>query len=516
MKLLLAVAVLSLASCIVRGPQPRPVDRVLSLERDDAAFQDLVRGGGELLDILKAFQPIAPSRGLPVVAILYAQGEGDAVPLDLKASHYAAFRWPTANAEENVLVEGWVWDELERDLLLAGRQALPFLARGLAQAAPDERTALRTARLMMRIGGRAAMESFAGLLDVGRDLGGPRVKDVAAAALLVLGFQDLPLRQADPEAVVRSARDWWEAAKGGTAEEWVRSSREALAARRKEGDPEGVEPVLELFEAGGDAPVPALLARLREGRGAAFDADRRLGQATGLNAWRPVWERLGELRAALRLWRPPEDLDLRWERLLGGKLLRFTVAAVGCRPQEDAGAVLWAKETVLHPSESDLIELQIGGGAYTFHARLRDLGTRVAVGEFAPSGARVYEGSAGKPLLHFSADLRAVLLVTAEEVDTRPAPRPPEAMKRDVRRTLRALAGTSAEGARALAYLRDPGDLPFFLERKAGAALLLLGDPAALEFRPSLEPWEIEAALRVAKDPKVREYLEGLRSAGRR
>ena len=111
--------------------------------------------------------------------------------------------------------------------------------------------------------------------------------------------------------------------------------------------------------------------------------------------------------------------------------------------------------------------------------------------------------------------LRAAFLVTVEEVDARPAPRPPEALNRDLRRALRELAGTSEDGARALAYLRDPGDLPFFRERKAGAALLLLGDPAALELRPSLEPWEIEVALRAATDEKVREYLEGIRSAGR-
>ncbi len=514
MKLLFAVAVVFLSACTIRSPQQRAAERVLALERDDGSFQDLVRGGGELLDVLKAFQPLAPARGYPVVAILYAQGEGDAVPLDLKAAHYAAFRWPAADADENALVEPWVWDELEHDLLRAGRQALPFLARGLAQGAPDERSALRAARVMMRIGGRAAMEALAGLLEAGRELGGVRVKDVAAAALLVLGYQDLPLRQADPDAVVQSARDWWAAAKDQSAEEWIRSSREALAARRKEGDAEGVEPVLELLEAGGDAPLPTLQARLREGRGPAFDADRRLEQATSFSAWRPVWERLGELRASLRLWRPPEDLELRWRRLLGGKLLRFTVAAVGYRPREDRGGLLWAKETVLHPTESDLIELQIGEGAYIFHARLRDLGTRVALGEFAASGARVYEGSARSPLLHFSSDLRAAFLVTVEDVDARPAPRPPEAMKRDLRRTLRGLA--SEDGSRALAYLRDKDDLPLFLERKAGAALLLLGHPSALEYRPSLDSWEIDAALRVATDAKVREYLEGLRSAAPR
>jgi hypothetical protein len=67
------------------------------------------------------------------------------------------------------------------------------------------------------------------------------------------------------------------------------------------------------------------------------------------------------------------------------------------------------------------------------------------------------------------------------------------------------------DALRALAYFQDAADLPLLRERKAGAALLLLGDPAALDLHPDLRPHEIDLALRKAEDPRVRAYLEGLR-----
>jgi hypothetical protein len=516
-RLLLAAALLAPSACASKSPAEQTLERVFALERDDRAFQDLVQASPEVIDPLKAVMPSAPGRGAPVAAALYAHGEGDAVPLDLKARTWAAFRWPTAYAEENALIEPWTWDELERDLLLAGRHAVPLVARALAKESPDERCALRAARLLMRIGGRPAMEAFAGLLEADRDLGGARVMDVAAAALLVMGLQDLPLRQADPEAVVRAAREWWAAARGRGEDDWARESAAALAARRADRDPEAVEPVLELLEAGREGDAAAHLARLGEGRGAAFDANRRLERATGLSAWMPAWERTGDLRASLRLWRPPEDLALRWRRLLGGKLLRMSVSVAGYRPKEDAGALLWAHETVLHPTESDSVDLYIAAAGYSFHARARDLGTRVAIGEFSRAGlerfTRVYERAAVRPFVHFSPALKAAVLVAVEEVDARLPLRPPEIVKRDMRRMLRSMAETSDDAARALAYFQDKDDLPFFRERKAGAALLLLGDPAALELKPSLTRWEIEYARRAATDAGVRAYLDALQDA---
>src|SRR5688572_3783231 len=286
-RLLAAVLLLPQAACASRDVRQTVMERIQALGTDDRAFQDLIRGGGLALDLLKDALPAAPNRGFPLVAVLYAEGEGDAVPLDLKARHYASFRWPTAYADENALVEPAVWDELERDLLLAGRHALGFLAAALAKDSPDERAALRAARLMMRIGGRPALDAFAGLLETDRSLGGPRVLDVAAAALLVLGAQDLPLRQADPDAIARSARAWWAEGKDRPDDEWIRTSAAALAAKRAEKDPEGVEPVLELLEGKGS-------------RGEAFLENRRRERATGLSAWMPAWERIGDLRASLR------------------------------------------------------------------------------------------------------------------------------------------------------------------------------------------------------------------------
>jgi hypothetical protein len=505
-RLFAAVLFLLPAACASRDPRQAVMDRVLALGTDDDAFQDLIRGGGSALDLLKDALSAAPNRGFPLVAVLYAEGEGDAVPLDLKARHYASFRWPTAHADENALVEPAVWDELERDLLLAGRHALGFLAGALAKDSPDERTALRTARIMMRIGGRPAMEAFAGLLEADRALGGPRVRDVAAAALLVLAAQDLPLRQADPDAIARFAREWWAAAKDRPDDAWIRESAAALAAKRAEKDPEGVEPVLELLEGKGT-------------RGEAFAENRRRERATGLSAWMPAWERIGDLRAALRLWAPPADLDARWKRLLRGGLLRLTVAAVGRRPKDGAGAVLWARETFFHASENDAIDLRIAGDGYSLHVRTREFGTGAVVAEFARSGkqgyGRLYEASVVRPHVHYSPILKSAVIVAVDEVESRRPPPPPDGMKLETRKRLKALEEAGGDGAKALAYFQDPKDLPWFRERKAGAALLMLGDPAALELKPSLEIWEIDLALKVSKEPAVLEYLEALRSAPR-
>lgn len=516
MKRLFPALLVLAASCSTPDLRQEAVERALALGKEDDAFQDLLRGGDRVLDVLKAFLPAAGERGFPAAAILYAQGEGDAVPLDLKARHYAAFRWPVAHAQENALVEPAVWDELEVDLLRAGRSVLPLLARALAKESPDEKCALRAARVMMRIGGRPAREAFAGLLDVRRDLGGARVMDVAAAALLVLGHQDLPLRQPDPEAIAEAARRRWAELKDADEEAWVRRAAAELATLRKDKDPEGVEAVLELLEAGKDGDLKAQLDRLSAGRGPAYDANRRLEGATGQSAWMPVWERVGELRAALRLWKAPADLETRWRRLAGEGLLRMSLVVLGYRPKEGAGAVLWAQETCFHPTEGDAVDLLIPAAGYELHVRARERGTRAVLGEFGPGVARIEEATVVRPRLHFSSVLKSAVIVTVEEVEARPAPRPPDAVKRETRRQLKALALEGGDYARALAYFQDPADLPFFRERGAGAALLLLGDPAGLEFRPSLEPWEIDLALRVATDAGVRGYLEELRTSARR
>lgn len=505
MKRLSAVFLLGLAACAGTDPRQETYERIQALAKDEEAFQELLRAGGGDLDVLKDMVPSAPNRGFPAVALLYAAGEGDAVPLDLKARHAAAFRWPTAHADENALVEPAVWDELERDLLFAGRRSLGLLAGALAKDATDERGALRAARLMIRAGGIAAMEAFAGLLGEERRLGedGPRVRDVAAAALLVLGLRDLPLRNPDPDAIARAARDWWEGAKERPESERLRDAVQELAALRAEKDPNGVERVLELLE--GKGP-----------RGEAFLRNRRLERETGLSAWAPAWERIGDLRATLRLWSPPEDLDLRWSRLRGRGLLRLSAGAFGTRPKDGAGALLWAREAHFHASEHDGLELRIAGEGYVLHIRARECGTRAVIGEFARAGDRAYakvqEVSLARPFVLFSPILKSAMVIAVEEVEARRPPPPPDVVKKETRERAKA----AEEGARALAYLRDEKDLPAFREAKAHAALLLLGDPAGLEGKPALEAWEIEMALGTAENPEVRAYLEGLKSARRR
>jgi hypothetical protein len=177
--------------------------------------------------------------------------------------------------------------------------------------------------------------------------------------------------------------------------------------------------------------------------------------------------------------------------------------------------VLWARETFFHASENDAVDLSIGGDGYSLHLRTRELGTRGVVGEFARAGdrgyGRVYEASLVRPLVHYSPILKSALIVAVDEVDARRPLPPPDVMKAETRRRLKSME----DGARALAYFQDPADLPWFRETKAGEALLMLGDPAALALAPRLEPWEIDLALKAAKDPAVRTYLDGLRSARR-
>src|SRR5205085_11689804 len=112
-------------------------------------------------------------------------------------------------------------------------------------------------------------------------------------------------------------------------------------------------------EHAGWSPAPAplkpegLLASLSEGRAPAYDANRRLEEATGLRVYLPRLERLEELRAALRLWSPPEDLERRWRRVLVMPLLRLSVAAIGLTPRPDGTRIRWAYESHFHPVEEE-------------------------------------------------------------------------------------------------------------------------------------------------------------------
>jgi hypothetical protein len=511
-------------------------------EREDA-FQIFTTLSPEYLPQLKAALPLGAAHGFPLAAILYVRGEGDAVPLEIRVRHLAAFRWPRGYEIQNAIVEPFVWNELERDVVKAGRPALRLLADALSREAPDEEKALGLARVMLQIGGRGAAEELARLLDVERDLGGVRVGEVAAAGLLRLGWQELALRLADRKELVRAAKAWWEKARGETDEEWLASAAAALAERWKPGDVEGLRPVLELLvgeeiadvgpwrdahsgwrPSRGPLEAKELLPRLSQGRAAAFDANRRLETLAAARLDAPRARTLGELCASLRLWRPPADLGLRWRRFVESVSLRLTVAVLAPRAGGGPSSLLAAAEKVFHVTEDAAVGT--GGptphGDFMVHVQSRDLGARIVYNEhlFAAEetrGTTREHGSEG-PVVSIFPPLSACIVATLEESGARAGARPPEALLKEVRARLRAFAGSSqgearARALRALGYAQDPADAEFLKAHRAGEALLLLGDPAGLEFEPRLEPHEIEMALRRATDPRLRAYIEGLRKA---
>src|SRR5262245_34894003 len=137
---------LLLAGCAsdrtIRGDDPRFLALLDNArETRDAAFQQLLRGEGVPIPTLRAAMNLGVRDGYPVVALLYAQGRGDAVPLDLRARHLAGFEWPRAHASENAVVEPFVREEIARDLVRTGRPALRPLAAALKEAAPTEAAA---------------------------------------------------------------------------------------------------------------------------------------------------------------------------------------------------------------------------------------------------------------------------------------------------------------------------------------------------------------------------------------
>lgn len=521
----------------MRGPSPLQDAFRLFLSENDAEYEEgfraLMNAGSAAAPGLRKALPAAPRRGFPAVAILYVAGSGGEVPLEFRARHLARFEWPRGQEEQNAIVVPFVRGEIENDLVRAGRPALRPLRDALAGDAPSEARALGVVRAMFRIGGRAAADELAALLDAERDLGGVRVCDVAAGALLHLGLQDPLLRAASREVLVRSARAWWEKAKDQPEPEWV---REAAAAADRE--------VLELLvgETIDDPgewrtrnpdwrppPPPlhpeALLPRLSAGRAAAWAANRALEEATGARLFVPRVERLGELCAALRLWQPPADLEVAWRRYLGSRFLRMTVAVVGTPPGKDANHLLWHEENHSHSTEEPVAKLEIASGdeAFLLYAQSRDFGTRLVYGEYheSVSGYRTVlkEFFPRRPIVVFSSSFRACVVLSVEEVPGRRTPRPPEELFAETRRRLRKLAQASEgeerrRALRALGYCQDPSDAEFLREQKAHEALLLIGDPSALEGNPALEPHEIEMALRRAVDPKVKAFLEQLKRAG--
>jgi len=511
-------------------------------EERTEAFQWLLRRGAGAVEPLKDVLLSGGRHGFPAAALLYAMGEGDAVPRDIRARHLAAFGWPPAHDAENAVVEAYAWREVERDLLRDGRRAVAALASALERDAVDERRAVRTARVLLRLGRREAGDALAAMLGTERDLGGSRVCDVAAGALLFLGGQEAILRRASPTERVAGARAWWERAKDRPESEWTAGAVAELAERARPRDPEGVRGVLELLtgetiedpagwaEKNRDwAPAPpplrpeTLRVEFEGGRARAFRANALLEQATGTRVWLPRMETLSDLLSSLRLWEPPSGLDARWRRHLQGSLLRLSISAVGFHPGKGENAVLWNRDTYFHAGEEGAAEFRVGrADTYSLHVRAFDLGARLVINEFlgmVEAGlASVEEASGLEPFPVFSRPLGACVVVEVAETPARRAPRAPEEVASDLRRTLRAAAEAAPDGPlgrkllRALGYFQDPVDLAFLRERKAGEALLLLGDPAALEYEPRLTRPEIEMALRKAEDPRVQEYLGRLQA----
>src|SRR5205807_2006410 len=98
------LAALLLPAGCVTAAGPDEDDRRLAALQDDApavrddAFQLLLREGVTPAVKLRSAVGLGRRSGFPVAALLYAQGRGDAVPLDLRAQHLAGFEWPRASA----------------------------------------------------------------------------------------------------------------------------------------------------------------------------------------------------------------------------------------------------------------------------------------------------------------------------------------------------------------------------------------------------------------------------------
>lgn len=530
----LGVLLAALSGCAAPGGVAGDEARLRALDsadrgRRERAFQDLLRGEGAPVPLLRAALGMGADYGFPAVALLYAQGRGDAAPLELRARHLGAFEWPEDPSGENAVVEPAVRAAVEQDLARAGVAAMPLLGRVLDTEAVSEAAQMRVTRVMLRIGGRAAAREFARLLD------SENARDTAAAALLYLGRQERALRLASPDARAEAAKKWWELAADFPASEWVREAVDDLAPLFKPKDPEGVRPVFELLvgkpvedpkawaaENRGWQPEPAplkpeeLLPALSMDRARAFDANRRLEEATGIVVALPRLERRADLCDALRLWQPPADLETRWRRVLRAPLLRLSVAAIGLSPRAEDRRIRWSHEAHFYPLEDESAELRIETGAesYTLYVEALDWGTRLLASE-SRGGSGSWSGAVrdfreARPMIMFSAPFRSALVAVVEEVPSRRPPPAPAALAAEWRSRL-ASWKDSPDALRALAYFQDPADLPLLRERKAGAAMLLLGDPEALELRPELRPHEIDLALRMAEDPRVRAYLEALR-----
>ena len=197
-----AILILLLAGCAApRNTQLAELLKKLGSKERVDAFQQLLSAPADLTRALKSFAALAPEHGCPVAAVLYRMGEGDSVPLDIKARHFALFEWPSKYREENVILEAIITRRLRHDLIRAGRAAVPHLA----VAFDDSPRAKDVAELMLFLDERAAAAEFAKRLD----------HPAARRALTQIAGTD-------------ALEDWWERNKDRPHDDWVRSRCRAL------------------------------------------------------------------------------------------------------------------------------------------------------------------------------------------------------------------------------------------------------------------------------------------------
>jgi hypothetical protein len=485
-------------------------------------------------DSLNPAVALDPGNGYPLVAVIVTLGEGDAVPVDLLASHLARFDWPAAHADKNAVVEPYAWNVIERRLVAEGVAAVPHLVRAPRRHAPTEEKALRVIDRLLAIGGPPVGEGLASLLEVKRDLGGVRVCDLAAAALALLSRDGASLALEEGDALVREAGAWWSKVRGlppgarlaraaaRAAENGDADLLGLLVGERVEKPREWSKKSAGWMPVAGPYDVKALLEAFKGDRCAAFEANRRLEEATGRILWTPRARNLGELRASLRNWNPGPDLAVRWKRLLEGTLVRMTVALVGYHELEGAPGIIWSRETVYPAVENGQ---ESGGGViergdFFLHVHSRDMGTSVVYSEYLACKEGILGRTTGypmdRPAIFPTEPVKAMGIVIIEEALARTPPRPPAVLAKDLKALLRReLEGAEGEYReqclRALAYFQDDEDRERFRAEGSAVPLLIMGDPAGLEGKPVLKLHEIEMGLRKAKTDDVRLYLEGLR-----
>jgi hypothetical protein len=516
-----AAICLLLAGCM---PPRTPTDhriRVM-IQSPEAAerareFQTLANSPVEIIPNLKFRLEEGYPLGFPCVALLYNLGEGDAVPLELKVLHAAKFRWPAQYAESNRILEPYVWNELAADLRKAGRPALRLLADALGRESPDETCAMRVCEFMLRAGGHTPdvlIDEFARLLTNDRDLGGLRVSDVAGAAILHLGYQDVALYRASELAAAAKSR--LDALRGATDDVRLQMGLDALGEA-------GRDPVE-------GARWKALAAALTaEGEGS-WRADRLLERRHGVRLRRSMPLRtLWDLRTAR--WRLPDDpqLAVKWRRWLDSRLMRVGLYLIS-ESREGAGVVAWMSEPIFHCTEdaTAVAEGQGEGRPFLVWVETLDHGTRlvsnvIVMENDEPRGDwRLDEVTPEKPVVLFPKGLRTGAVVFVEELERRTAATAPDAAKAKIVKACTAMLADPVRGpdaARALACLGEKGAAGAIREAAASwqgearitaaGVLVQLGDPAGLDLgvTPRLQPFERERALRASQDPRLKEWL---------